>query len=141
MYGTKDCTESVFFFFKQKTAYDMRISDWSSDVCSSDLHDAVLLATGVYKARDVACPGIGLGGVEVAMDYLTASNRAGPGADVAAFADGSLQAAGKNVVVVGGGDTERDCVRTAVRQGEKTGMCPYRPARAKLPGPKPETAT
>src|SRR3546814_7522676 len=39
-----------FFFFKQKTAYDMRISDWSSDVCSSDLFDAIAQATGITRA-------------------------------------------------------------------------------------------
>src|SRR3546814_3819447 len=41
------CTSSFLFFFKQKTAYEMRISDWSSDVCSSDLHLAHLLHAGL----------------------------------------------------------------------------------------------
>src|SRR3546814_9677788 len=42
----------VFFFFKQKTAYEMRISDWSSDVCSSDLLPAELYAPGNYRYTD-----------------------------------------------------------------------------------------
>jgi len=97
-------------------------------------HDAVLLATGVYKARDVACPGVGLGAVETAMDYLTAANRTGLGDAVPAFADGRLNAAGKQVVVIGGGDTAMDCVRTAVRQGATSVTCLYRRDRANMPG-------
>ena len=50
------------------------------------------------------------------MDFLTASNRKGLGDKVKLFDDGTLNAEGKNVVVIGGGDTAMDCVRTAVRQ-------------------------
>ena len=80
-----------------------------------DKHDAVLIATGVYKARDLKLPGAGLGGVVPALDYLTASNRKSLGDEVEAFDTGALNAQGKNIVVIGGGDTAMDCVRTAIR--------------------------
>ena len=72
-------------------------------------HDAVLLATGVYAAKDLPVPGAGSAGVVAALDYLTASNRKGYGDAVPAFDSGELDAQGKNVVVVGGGDTAMDC--------------------------------
>jgi glutamate synthase (NADPH) small chain len=75
-----------------------------------------------------------------AIDYLTASNRVGFGDDVPAFADGSLNAAGRHVVVVGGGDTAMDCVRTAVRQGAASVRCLYRRDRANMPGSQREVA-
>ena len=101
-------------------------------------HDAVLVATGVYKARDLQAPGSGLKGIVAALDYLTASNRTGLGDDVPAFADGTLNAAGKRVVVIGGGDTAMDCVRTAVRQGAVSVKCLYRRNRANMPGSQRE---
>lgn len=97
-------------------------------------HDAVLLATGVYKARDIAAPGSGLGNIVMAMDYLTASNRKGLGDAVPAFDSGDLNADGKHVVVIGGGDTAMDCVRTAVRQGARSVKCLYRRDRVNMPG-------
>ena len=97
-------------------------------------HDAVLIATGVYKPRDIGGPGAGLAGIVPALDYLTASNRKGLGDDVPAFDDGRLNAAGKRVVVIGGGDTAMDCVRTAVRQGAASVQCLYRRDRANMPG-------
>ena len=97
-------------------------------------HAALLLATGVYKARDVELPGSGLAGIAPALAYLTASNRKGLGDPVPAFDSGELDAAGKHVVVIGGGDTAMDCVRTAVRQGAKTVRCLYRRDRANMPG-------
>ena len=101
-------------------------------------HDAVLIATGVYKARDMSCPGVGLGNIVPALDYLTASNRKGLGDAVPAFDSGALDAAGKHVVVVGGGDTAMDCVRTAVRQGAKSVRCLYRRDRKNMPGSQRE---
>lgn len=101
-------------------------------------HDAVLIATGVYKAREAAMPGAGLGNIVQAMTYLTASNRKGLGDDVPDFDDGMLDAAGKRVVVIGGGDTAMDCVRTAVRQGAKSVQCLYRRDRANMPGSQRE---
>ena len=101
-------------------------------------HDAILIATGVYKPRQIKAPGVGAPGVVEALDYLTASNRKGFGDSVPAFEDGSLNAAGKNVVVVGGGDTAMDCVRTAVRQGAASVRCLYRRDRANMPGSQRE---
>jgi glutamate synthase (NADPH/NADH) small chain len=101
-------------------------------------HQAVLIATGVYKARDIQLIGRGLGGVIPAMAYLTASNRKGLGDSVEAFDEGELNAAGKDVVVIGGGDTAMDCVRTAVRQGAASVTCLYRRDKANMPGSKRE---
>ena len=103
-------------------------------------HDALLIATGVYKPRAIMAPGVGAAGVVDALDYLTASNRKGFGDSVPAFEDGRLNAADKNVVVVGGGDTAMDCVRTAVRQGAKSVKCLYRRDRANMPGSQREVA-
>ena len=103
-------------------------------------HDAVLIATGVYKARDIKTPGIGLDGIVPALDYLTASNRKGFGDAVEAFDNGALNAAGKDVVVIGGGDTAMDCVRTAIRQGAKSVKCLYRRDRENMPGSQREVA-
>jgi glutamate synthase (NADPH/NADH) small chain len=103
-------------------------------------HHALLIATGVYKARPLAVPGAGLKGVLPALDFLIASNRAGLGDKLAGIADGSLVATGKQVVVIGGGDTAMDCVRTAVRQGAKAVTCLYRRDRANMPGSQREVA-
>ena len=97
-------------------------------------HDSVLIATGVYKPRDIGGPGAGLPGIVPALDYLTAANRHGLGDSVPAFADGTLDARARRVVVVGGGDTAMDCVRTAVRQGAASVTCLYRRDRANMPG-------
>ncbi|WP_160120296.1 NAD(P)-dependent oxidoreductase [Rhodovarius lipocyclicus] len=97
-------------------------------------HAALFIATGVYKARDIALPGNDLPGVVKALDYLTTSNRHGLGDSVPAFDDGSLNARGKHVVVIGGGDTAMDCVRTAVRQGAASVSCLYRRDKANMPG-------
>jgi len=101
-------------------------------------HDAVLIATGVYKTRDLEGPGSGQAGIVRAIDYLTASNRKGFGDEVAAYDSGELNAAGKRVVVIGGGDTAMDCVRTAIRQGAVSVKCLYRRDRANMPGSQRE---
>ncbi|WP_298674959.1 NAD(P)-dependent oxidoreductase [uncultured Sphingomonas sp.] len=103
-------------------------------------HDSILIATGVYRARAIDVPGNAASGVIEALDYLTASNRKSFGDAVPAFDDGSLNAAGKHVVVVGGGDTAMDCVRTAIRQGAKSVKCLYRRDRANMPGSQREVA-
>lgn len=103
-------------------------------------HDAVLIATGVYKSRDLQGPGAGAAGIVRAIDYLTASNRLNFGDRVPEFESGELNAEGKRVVVVGGGDTAMDCVRTAVRQGARSVKCLYRRDRANMPGSQREVA-
>jgi len=97
-------------------------------------HDAILIATGVYKAREVNLPGHNLKNIFPAMEFLTASNRKGLGDKVEKFDNGILNAVNKNVVVIGGGDTAMDCVRTAVRQNAKSVKCIYRRDRENMPG-------
>lgn len=75
-----------------------------------------------------------------ALDYLIASNRKGFGDVVPAFDNGVLNAEGKHVVVIGGGDTAMDCVRTAIRQGAASVKCLYRRDRANMPGSQREVA-
>ncbi|OYW59788.1 MAG: dihydropyrimidine dehydrogenase [Rhodobacterales bacterium 12-65-15] len=101
-------------------------------------HDSVLIATGVYKSRDIEAPGVGAAGVVKALDYLTASNRHGFGDAVPEFDNGTLNASGKRVMVIGGGDTAMDCVRTAVRQGAVSVKCLYRRDKANMPGSQRE---
>ena len=97
-------------------------------------HDAILIATGVHKDREIDVPGVKLKNIFPAMDFLTASNRKGLGDKVEDFDNGILNAEGKNVVVIGGGDTAMDCVRTAVRQKAKSVKCLYRRDRENMPG-------
>tara|TARA_A100000164_G_scaffold377045_1_gene415415 strand:- start:978 stop:2417 length:1440 start_codon:yes stop_codon:yes gene_type:complete len=97
-------------------------------------HDTVLIATGVYKAREIKIPGQDLKNIYPAMDFLTASNKKGLGDKVDLFDNGTLNAEGKNVIVIGGGDTAMDCVRTAVRQKAKSVKCLYRRDRENMPG-------
>ena len=97
-------------------------------------HDAVLIATGVYKPREIDIPGSSLKNIFPAMDFLTTSNKKGLGDKVELFDDGTLNASGKNVVVIGGGDTAMDCVRTAIRQEAKSVKCLYRRDKENMPG-------
>ncbi len=102
-------------------------------------HDAVIIATGVYKSRDLAMPGSGSEGIVKAIDFLCASNKKSFGDEVEEFDNGSLNAEGKKVVVIGGGDTAMDCVRTSIRQGATSVKCLYRRDRANMPGSQRET--
>ncbi len=97
-------------------------------------HDAMLIATGVYKAKEIDVPGQDLKNIFPAMEFLTASNKKGLGDKVEIFDNGTLNAEEKNVVVIGGGDTAMDCVRTAVRQKAKSVKCLYRRDRENMPG-------
>ena len=101
-------------------------------------HDFVILATGVYKARELDIPNASLKGKLAALDYLTASNKLSFGDRVKEFEAGEYNADGKKVVVIGGGDTAMDCVRTAVRQGATSVKCLYRRDRANMPGSQRE---
>ena len=97
-------------------------------------HDAILIATGVYKAREIDLPGKDLANIFPAMEFLTASNKKGLGDKVKLFDKGILNAEGKNVVVIGGGDTAMDCVRTSIRQNAKSVKCLYRRDKENMPG-------
>ena len=108
---------------KDKTLYELK-----------EKHDAILIATGVYKAREIDIPGHDLQNIFPAMEFLTASNRKGLGDKVKLFDDGTLNAEGKNVIVIGGGDTAMDCVRTSIRQKAKSVKCLYRRDRENMPG-------
>ena len=68
------------------------------------------------------------------MKFLTASNKKGLGDKVEIFDNGTLNTEGKNVVVIGGGDTAMDCVRTSVRQNAKSVKCLYRRDKENMPG-------
>jgi len=103
-------------------------------------HDAILIATGVYKPREIEIPGSNLENIFPAMDFLTASNRKGLGDKVELFDNGTLNAQNKDVVVIGGGDTAMDCVRTATRQKAKSVKCLYRRDRENMPGSTREVA-
>lgn len=112
-------------------------SDIGKDILFSELqkkHDAVLIATGVYKYRNLGIPNSNLENIVPALPYLIASNRKGLGDKVSEFENSTLNARGKEVVVIGGGDTAMDCVRTAVRQGAKKVTCIYRRDRDNMPG-------
>jgi len=103
-------------------------------------HDAILIATGVYKAREIDLPGNDLNNIFPAMDFLTASNKKGLGDKVELFDNGTLNAEGKDVVVIGGGDTAMDCVRTSIRQKAKSVKCLYRRDKENMPGSTREVA-
>jgi len=103
-------------------------------------HDAVLIATGVYKAREIKIEGSDLDNIFPAMDFLTASNKKGLGDKVELFDNGTLNAEGKDVVVIGGGDTAMDCVRTSIRQNAKSVKCLYRRNKDNMPGSAREVA-
>jgi glutamate synthase (NADPH/NADH) small chain len=114
---------------KDKSLYDLKKK-----------HDAVLIATGVYKPREIDIPGTNLENIFPAMQFLTASNRKGLGDKVKLFDDGTLNSQDKDVVVIGGGDTAMDCVRTAIRQKAKSVKCLYRRDKENMPGSAREVA-
>jgi len=104
------------------------------------IHNVILIATGVYKPREIGIPGSNLKNIFHAMEFLTASNRKGLGDKVELFDNGTLNTQNKDVVVIGGGDTAMDCVRTAVRQKAASVKCIYRRDRENMPGSAREVA-
>ncbi|MCT6842321.1 MAG: NAD(P)-dependent oxidoreductase [Commensalibacter sp.] len=90
-------------------------------------HDAVLISTGVYKKKEVSLFGSNLNGIVQALDYLIDSQTQNNDKN-------EMNAKGKRVVVIGGGDTAMDCLRTAIRQGATSVQCLYRRDRANMPG-------
>ena len=101
-------------------------------------HHAIVIATGVYKSRDINLNEKKFSNVIPALDYLTTSNKVGLKDKIEDFDNGLLNAHNKNVVVVGGGDTAMDCVRTAIRQGAKDVKCLYRRDKNNMPGSQRE---
>lgn len=81
-------------------------------------YDALCLAIGAMKPRDLDIEGRELDGIHFAMDYLTQQNKVNDGAYVAY--DNRITAENRHVLVIGGGDTGSDCVGTAIRQGAKS---------------------
>jgi glutamate synthase (NADPH/NADH) small chain len=118
-------------FKMDKTVLDVRVRqlvdegvvfetgvDVGIDISAQDLRaefDAVVLAGGAMQARELSVPGRELRGVHLAMEFLAQQNRRVAGDAVEG--DGAIWAAGKRVVVIGGGDTGSDCVGTCHRQG------------------------
>jgi len=86
------------------------------------------------ERRTNLLPGSDLKNIFPAMEFLTASNRKGLGDKVKNFDNGILNAKNKDVIIIGGGDTAMDCVRTAVRQNAKSVKCLYRRDRENMPG-------
>ncbi len=90
-----------------------------ADISAGELRrrfDAVVLACGSTRARDLAIPGRDLAGIHQAMDYLSISNHVQQGD----FDQPAITAAGRDVVIIGGGDTGADCLGTALRQGARS---------------------
>ena len=103
-----------------------------------DKHDAILIATGVYKSRSVNLNKNKAINVVPAMEFLTASNRKGLKDIVEDFDNGKLNSHNKHVLVIGGGDTAMDCVRTAIRQDAASVKCLYRRDQKNMPGSQRE---
>ena len=95
-------------------------------------YDAILIATGVYKARQLDIDTSSVNNSIPALDFLIESNRTGLGDSPSN--NEFLTAKNKNVVVIGGGDTAMDCVRTAIRQQAKEVTCLYRRNKENMPG-------
>ncbi len=103
-----------------------------------DKHEAILIATGVYKSRSVNLNKNKAINVVPAMEFLTASNRKGLKDIVEDFDNGKLNSHNKHVLVIGGGDTAMDCVRTAIRQDAASVKCLYRRDQKNMPGSQRE---
>jgi glutamate synthase (NADPH/NADH) small chain len=105
-------SEGVLFRANIEVGVDISIDRMLDD------HEVLVLAGGAELPRDLAVPGRDLPGIHFAMDYLTQQNRRVAGdPEPQASAEGRIDAAGKHVVVIGGGDTGSDCIGTANRQG------------------------
>ncbi len=117
-----------------------RIGEHKSFAELREQHDAVLVATGVYSARRLSITGEDGRGVVPAFAYLQHSDRCYLGDKLSDEQHLAMSAKDKRVVVLGGGDTAMDCVRTAQRQGAKSVLCLYRRDRASMPGSRREVA-
>ncbi|MCC3244091.1 glutamate synthase subunit beta [Methylocystis sp. WRRC1] len=101
--------EGVVFHYNVNVGFDTKVQDLV------ELHDAVILAGGAEKPRDLPIPGRELRGVHFAMDFLPQQNRRVSGEPLTT--NEPILATGKHVVVIGGGDTGSDCIGTSVRHG------------------------
>jgi len=97
-----------------------------------NMHDALFFGTGTYSPVEASLPGMEKGGIVPALEYLIGQTAHLYKLDLANFPHISL--AGERVLVLGGGDTAMDCVRTAVRQGAASVQCVYRRDRENMPG-------
>ncbi len=97
-----------------------RVTDWSSEHVSADdlnaVFDAIVLAGGAERSRDLPVPGRDLAGVHFAMEFLPQQNKINAGGEIGE----QIRADGKDVIVIGGGDTGSDCVGTSNRHGAKS---------------------
>jgi len=100
------------------------------------MHDALFFGTGTYTPVDAGLPGADLGGIVPALDFLIGQTGHLYKLELNDFPHISL--AGERVLVLGGGDTAMDCVRTAIRQGAKSVHCVYRRDRENMPGSQRE---
>ena len=96
--------------------------DVGVDLTAQDLgrFDALVICTGATIPRDLAIPGRNLKGVHFAMDFLTCQNKSSTNDDPAVMNLSPISAAGKHVIVIGGGDTGSDCIGTSIRQKAKS---------------------
>lgn len=99
-----------------------------------DEYDAVFLGMGTYTYMKGGFPGEDLPGVHEALNYLVANNKK----MLELSSEDYVTLQGKNVVVLGGGDTAMDCNRTAIRQGAKSVICAYRRDEENMPGSRRE---
>ena len=102
-----------------------------ADLCRD--YDAVFLGHGAQKAKAAGIPGEQLTGVVAALPFLIDKNAGSPLFDLPA-----VEVAGRRVVVLGGGDTAMDCLRTAVRAAARSAVCLYRRDFANMPGSRKE---
>lgn len=97
-----------------------KVTNWAKEIVSPDelkaAFDAVLLTGGAEQSRDLPVPGRDLDGIHFAMEFLPQQNKVNAGGKL----KGQISAAGKNVIVIGGGDTGSDCVGTSNRHGAKS---------------------
>ena len=116
----------VNFYVNKEIGKDLSFQDLEKD------YDAILVATGVYKARKLDIETSNINNSLPALDFLIESNKVGLGD--APSSNKNLSAKDKHIVVIGGGDTAMDCVRTAIRQKAREVTCLYRRNKENMPG-------
>jgi glutamate synthase (NADPH/NADH) small chain len=110
-----------------------------ADIKASELekmHDALFFGLGTYTSVEASLPGMDKGGIVPAMKFLVGQTAHLYGMDLPGYE--FIDLAGQEVLVLGGGDTAMDCVRTAIRQGAKSVHCVYRRDQKNMPGSRRE---